>query len=136
MKSIAHKLFSFLMALLVLVSTVSWTVDKHLCMGRVMDIALFHHADSCGMEEAMSVMEGDATDKGCCDDETFTLEGQDDLKLSWDELGVDTQTFLVAFTQSYWDLLSLSLGEDIPETIYPPPLLVQDLTVLHEVFLI
>lgn len=119
-----------------LTSTASWTVDKHLCMGRVMDIAFFHHADSCGMEEAMAAM-GEATSTmDCCNDESFTLEGQDDLKLSWDELEIDDQTFLVAFAQSYLELLFLPLGGDIPETIYPPPLLVHDLTILHDVFLI
>lgn len=125
-------LISTLLSLLVLLSTVSWTVDKHLCMGRVMDVAFFHDADSCGMEDAMTEMNG----KHCCDDESFTVEGQDDLKLSWDEVNVNTQKFLIAFLQSYLELLVLPLGEDVPETIYPPPLLVQDLIVLHEVFLI
>ncbi len=101
-----------------------------------MDIAFFHHADSCGMEEAMAIMGGATSDMDCCDDESFTLEGQDDLKLSWDELDLEDQTFLVAFAQSYLKLLSLPLEEDVAETIYPPPLLVQDLTILHEVFLI
>ncbi|MEM8926908.1 MAG: hypothetical protein AAGC45_01800 [Bacteroidota bacterium] len=101
-------------------------------MGRVMDVAFFHDADSCGMEDAMTEMNG----KHCCDDESFTVEGQDDLKLSWDEVNVNTQKFLIAFLQSYLELLVLPLGEDVPETIYPPPLLVQDLIVLHEVFLI
>ncbi|MEM1259040.1 MAG: hypothetical protein AAGH81_10940 [Bacteroidota bacterium] len=125
-------LISTLLSLLVLLSTTSWSVDKHLCMGRVMDVAFFHDADSCGMEDAMTEMNG----KHCCDDESFTVEGQDDLKLSWDEVNVDTQKFLIAFLQSYLELLVLPLGEDVPETIYPPPLLVQDLIVLHEVFLI
>ena len=105
-------------------------------MGRVMDIAFFHHADSCGMGEAMAVTGESTSDMDCCDDESFTMEGQNDLKLSWDEVEVDTQAFLIAFTQSYLELLSLSLGRNVPETIYPPPLLVQDLTLLHEVFLI
>ncbi|WP_235856455.1 HYC_CC_PP family protein [Flagellimonas oceanensis] len=41
MKQFFHQIVSSLMALLVLASTVSWTVDKHICMGRVMDISLF-----------------------------------------------------------------------------------------------
>jgi hypothetical protein len=101
-----------------------------------MDISFFHQADSCGMDEAMALMVETSTDNHCCDDESFTIEGQDDLKLSWDELELDAQTFLVAFFQSYLELLTLPSGESVPRTIYPPPLLVQDLIILHEVFLI
>ena len=62
------------MALLVLVSTVSWTVDKHLCMGRVMDISFFADAESCGMEKAAALMEK-KMENHCCGDETFTILG-------------------------------------------------------------
>ena len=124
------------MALLILLSTFSWSVDKHLCMGRVMDVAFFHSAESCGMEEAMTLMQKDDADNHCCDDESFTIEGQDHLKLTWEQLDVDTQYFLVAFTQSYLELILIPSGEVIPETDYPPPVLVRDLNVLHEVFLI
>ena len=136
MKGTVHKILSSLLALLVLTSTISWTVDKHLCMGRVMDIAFFHSADGCGMEEAMALMGQTTSSMDCCGDESVTIEGQDDLKLSWEELEVDTQSFLVAFAQSYLELLSQPLGMHVPQTIYPPPLLVQDLIVLHDVFLI
>lgn len=119
-----------------LLSTFSWSVDKHLCMGRVIDIAFFQSAEPCGMEEAMAMMGQEDATKHCCDDESFTMEGQDDLKLTWDQLDVDTQEFLLAYTQSYLYLILVPTGEVFPEIIYPPPLLVQDLNVLHEVFLI
>ena len=136
MKSIIHKIVSPFLAILVLLSTVSWSVEKHLCMGRVMDIAFFHDADSCGMEQAMAAMGEKMSDKHCCDDESFTVEGQDNLKLSWDELDLKSQVFLSTFVQSYFHLYSVSSGEEILKDTYPPPLIVQDLTILHEVFLI
>lgn len=101
-----------------------------------MDIAFFHHADSCGMEEAMAVMGEKLEGKHCCDDESFTIEGQDELQFSWYQLDLDTQTLFVAFTKFHLEELTLPMGQNLPETIYPPPLLVQDLTILHEVFLI
>lgn len=124
------------MALLVLLSTISWSVEKHLCMGRVMDVAFFHDADSCGMEDAMTVMGDTMPDMDCCDDESFTLSGQDQLKFSWDELDLDVQQFLVVYAYPYVELPSIPSDRVIPENVYPPPLLVQDLTILHEVFLI
>ncbi|UJH66318.1 HYC_CC_PP family protein [Allomuricauda sp. SCSIO 65647] len=134
MKSLAHKIFATTMALMLLLSTVSWTVDKHLCMGRVMDVSFFVEAEDCGMEMAGQFL--DADKHHCCDDETFTIEGQDDLKLTWDDLQLEQQVFWVAFAQSYYHLF-IDLGEPpVPFTQYPPPLLVQDLNILHEVFLI
>lgn len=105
-------------------------------MGRVMDIAFFHHADRCGMEKAMALMGETASDMDCCDDESFTLKGQDDLKLTWDELDIDAQEFLTVFAYSYLELISFTSEKEVSETTYPPPLIVYDLHLLHEVFLI
>ena len=71
MQRIGLQIFSWAMSLLVLVSTVSWTVDQHICMGRVVSTAVFSEAAGCGM-----VM---SEDNKCCDHKTDTLKGQDDL---------------------------------------------------------
>lgn len=124
------------MALLVLLSTISWSVDKHLCMGRVMDISFFSHADDCGMKMALSLLEEDTEKPGCCDDESFVLEGQDDLKLTWSDLDLEQQSFLVAFSTSYLDLFVPLEELPVPHEEYPPPILVRDIHVLDQVFLI
>lgn len=94
MRQFFHQIASLLMALLVLASTVSWTVDKHICMGRVMDISFFAHADDCGMDMDMET--------SCCDDESFTVQGQDDLKISFENFDLDQQVFLISFVQTYF----------------------------------
>jgi hypothetical protein len=124
------------MAFLLLLSTVSWTVDKHLCMGRVMDVSFFLKADDCGMEAAIEVMENDGFENHCCDDETFTQQGQDDLKLSFNEFDFDQQIFLIAFTTSFATAFTDSPKNFICNEYYPPPIIVKDRIVLHEVFLI
>ncbi|MDC6365596.1 MULTISPECIES: HYC_CC_PP family protein [Flavobacteriaceae] len=135
MKKFFHHITSVFLAALVLLSTISWTVDKHLCMGRVMDISFFTHADDCGMEEVAEAM-GESLEIPCCDDESFTIVGQDDLKLSWDDLDLKHQVFLVSFTKSYLELY-LPLEElPVPNEQYPPPNLVKDIQVLDQVFLI
>ncbi|WP_418501341.1 HYC_CC_PP family protein [Flagellimonas sp.] len=136
MKQILHRFISSLLALLVLLSTVSWTVDKHLCMGRVMDISLFAHADDCGMEEAMTAMDDQSIQNSCCDDESFTVQGQDDLKLSWNDFDLEHQHFLVAFAQSYLNLFVPVEEIPAPHEKYPPPILVKDIHILDQVFLI
>jgi len=135
-KDIFRNISSIFLALMVLLSTVSWTVDKHLCMGRVMDVAFFAHADDCGMEEAMTVLGTDAGENHCCDDESFTLMGQDDLTFSWYDLELEHQIFWVAFTLSYLDLFMSVEELPVPHEKYPPPILVKDIHVLDQVFLI
>jgi len=129
-------IISALLSLLVLLSTVSWTVEKHLCMGRVVDIAFFHHAHNCGMKMATEASGEKLKKNHCCDNESFTIQGQDDLKLDLGEQGVQSIMLvqLLPCDYSFHDFVS-SENEATPE-IYPPPLLVQNLTLLNQVFLI
>ncbi|MEM8765667.1 MAG: hypothetical protein AAGD88_17765 [Bacteroidota bacterium] len=136
MKKVLQQSFSIIMAVLVLLSTISWSVDKHLCMGRVMDVSFFSHADDCGMETALSLLDEDTEKPGCCDDESFVLTGQDDLKLTWSDLDLEQQTFLVAFSTSYLDLFVPLKELPVPHEEYPPPILVREIHVLDQVFLI
>ena len=118
------------MAILVLASTVSWTVDKHICMGRVMDISFFAHADDCGMNMDMEM------EKSCCNDESFTVQGQDDLKISFEKFDLDQQVFLISFVQSYFQLFEIDSEEPSSFREYNPPPLIRDVQVLDQTFLI
>ena len=128
MKQIFHQILSSFMAFLVVASTVSWTVDKHICMGRVMDIALFAHADDCGMSKDM--------EKSCCDDESFTIKGQDDLKMSFNDFTLEQQFFVVSFFHSYFDFFEAQVEEPSVFKDYSPPPLIRDIQVLDQTFLI
>ena len=128
MRQFFHQIASLLMALLVLASTVSWTVDKHICMGRVMDISFFAHADDCGMDMDMET--------SCCDDESFTVQGQDDLKISFENFDLDHQFFLESFVQAYFQLFDFDAEEPSTFNEYNPPPLIRDVQVLDQTFLI
>ena len=74
MKKSFSKIASFLLALLVLFSTFSFTVEKHFCGEFLMDVSFIGHADDCGMDmENVS-----AKKKNCCKDEVHHIEGQDE----------------------------------------------------------
>jgi hypothetical protein len=133
-KKYFQKAVSSFMAILLLLSTVSWTVDKHLCMGRVMDIALFASAEDCGMEAALGL--NDTLQSHCCDDESFTLLGQDDLKLSWNDIHIDKQLILLTFATSFAENIEPQSSKCNSFNTYPPPLLVSDFQVLYQEFLI
>ena len=124
------------MALLLLLSTVSWKVEKHYCMGRLMDVALFTDVDTCGMDMSMIYENMDETISSCCDDEVVFVEGQDDLKISFNDLNVEQQSFLIAFTHSYLGSLQDVKELPVPHEKYPPPILFKNIQLLDEVFLI
>lgn len=126
------------MALLLLLSTISWKVEKHYCMGRLMDVALFTDVDTCGMDmsSSMKVENLDETKNSCCDDEVVFVEGQDDLKISFNDLDIEKQSFLIALTYSYSIILQDLIGQPVPHEQYPPPILIKDIQLLDEAFLI
>ncbi|PCJ98961.1 MAG: hypothetical protein COA50_00680 [Flavobacteriaceae bacterium] len=121
------------MALFLLVSTTSWTVEKHYCMGRLMDIAIFQEAEGCGMQ----LLDAEENiEMNCCSDEVTFVEGLDDLKITFNDLSSDQQLFIAAYTHSYFGLFDVVLEQPVPNKDYPPPILVRDIQVLDQVFII
>jgi hypothetical protein len=120
------------MALLVLFSTVSFTVDKHFCGEILVDQAVFSEAKTCGMHADMPA----SSEDDCCDEEKVLVEGQKELKISFDDLDLEQQVFLAAFTYSYLDLFIGGAQAETPFLHYTSPLLVYDIHLLDETFLI
>lgn len=138
MKNFMHKIISLVMAVLLLLSTTSWKVEKHYCMGHLMDVAFFSDVDTCGMN--MSIADNNEiledVENSCCSDEVIFVEGQDDLKLSFNDLDTDQQSFLIAFKYSYSSLFQVQRNQFVPHEHYPPPILVKDIQLLDEVYII
>ncbi len=139
MKVVLHKIGSIALAFLLLASTTSWAVGKHYCMGRVMDVSFFAHADDCGMD--MDMPSGDDSEMeasdSCCSDKIVHIQGQDDLKASsFAEIGLDQLHFLLAVTHFQTFLSSETKEQPVPHDQYPPPILVKDIHLLDQVFLI
>lgn len=126
------------MALLLLLSTISWKVEKHYCMGRLMDMAVFLDVDDCGMN--MTGLEEDQnltkSENSCCSDEIIFIEGQDDLKVSFNDLETEQQFFLVVFVNAYQAVIESRALRFFPYEQYPPPQLFKDIQLLDQVFLI
>ena len=126
------------MALLVLLSTVSFTVDSHYCGDTLVDSSLFGHVKTCGMEvqQQSNSSECDISKKDCCSDEQVIVEGQDTLKTSFEKLDKDQQLFVAAFIHTYINLF-FEFQEDLNSyRDYTPPPLVRDIQVLDQTFLI
>lgn len=135
-KTILHKSFSTVMALLVLFSTVSFTVEKHFCGDVLIDFAVFSDVEKCKME-AFELEQAKVTNKHCCKDVLEVVEGQDQLKQSKIEsIKVQQQVFLVSYLITYANSLNELPKLIIPHKNYSPPDLVEEILILEEVFLI
>ena len=117
------------MAFLVMLSTMSFTVDKHFCGSDLVDKAVFSKAKTCGMQMNMA-------EDHCCTNEKISVEGQDELKISFDSFDFHQQIFITTFTFAYLNLFESLPKQIIPFKDYSPPILVSDIQLEDQVFLI
>ncbi len=138
MKQLIKKTGAVLMAFVVLFSTMSFTISEHYCGEMLVDTALFSKAESCGMEIQKPISpEGCSIQKdSCCSDVVIQIEGQSELEVDFSSLSPEQQVFVALFIDSYLNLFEGLDNNIVPFKYYSPPLLVKDIQILDEVFLI
>ncbi|CAA0152347.1 conserved hypothetical protein [Tenacibaculum maritimum] len=128
---------SLAMALVVLFSTMSFTVNMHYCGDTLVETAIFQKAKGCGMEMDKPSTEGcSITKKNCCNDEQLAFEGQDELQLQVDKITFEQHLFIASFVYTY-----INLFEGLDNNVstyeeYKPPLVVRQLYKIDETYLI
>jgi hypothetical protein len=124
------------LALLVLVSSTSFVVGLHFCMGEVKSVALFTKAESCTKQK--DVPPCHRKDKAsCCQDETIVHTGEN-FKASIAKVAMSAPVAVIV-EHSF-----VLISEVIPDAPlartqyhnYDPPLRSSDVTVEHQLFLI
>lgn len=138
MRKYFHSIASFCMALIVFMSTLSFTIESHYCGDVLVDSSIFGAVESCSMEvqQEPSSKECDLTKKNCCSEEQLVVDGQDNLKISFDNLDKEQQLLVATFVNSYIKLFTDSQTDNIPFRDYSPPPLIRDVQVLDQTFLI
>ncbi len=137
MKQVLYKIMSFAMTVVVLFSTMSFTINMHYCGDTLVETAIFQKAKGCGMEMQKPSTEGCAvTKKNCCKNEQALVDGQDELQFSVDTISFEQQVFIASFVYTY-----INLFEDFDSKIssyeaYEPPLVVRQIFKLDETYLI
>jgi len=136
--SVFHKIVCFLMAIVVLFSTMAITIDMHYCGDTLVDTAVFQNTRKCGMEIDNSIKTtGDSTmTKNCCHDKQIIMEGQDELQLKTDTFSFEQQVFLTSFVYTYSNRFK---GLDKKVSFYKeyePPLVNRQLYKIDESYLI
>ena len=127
------------MAVVVVITTTSFTVDMHYCGSSLVDFSFFDSADGCGMEKIetpSSCEDATITQTSCCTDKQIAVEGQDDMKQDAVKLSKNQQLFVAAFTYSYLNIFNDLRNKDNLVTDYPPPLPKNNVYILYQTFLI
>jgi hypothetical protein len=138
MKKILTKISASFLALIVLFSSMSFTVEKHYCGETLVDVSYFGEAESCcakAMKE-MDHKEKKSQKKGCCSDEVEIIESSTFDKEKITSFTPQELQFLTFYVFSY---INLFQEVDLEKEFYKdfsPPDIVQDIQVLHETFLI
>ncbi|WP_066219145.1 HYC_CC_PP family protein [Formosa haliotis] len=137
MKSPFHKILAITMSFVVLFSTFSFSVDMHYCGETLVDVAINKDAIGCGMEELQAPpLKSAISKKGCCTDHKVVVNGQDELKSVPSQLTLDQQLFVTTFVYTYQSLFVALPKQIIPFQAYSPPLLVSDIQLEYDTFLI
>jgi hypothetical protein len=139
-KSFFAKILSFLLAVSILLTTSSFTVDMHFCSNKLIDMAIFGKAKVCKNEvQKIHSPKGQCTslqEKECCSNQTFFKTGDHIIKKANTEFEADTIVFLNTFFYTYVNLFEGLEENIVPFYNYRPPLLYKDIQVFYETYLI
>ena len=125
------------MALLVMFSTMSYTIESHYCGDILVDYSLFGSVESCVMGSSQTKYSKDTLEgKNCCNNEQITINGQNELNVSFDNLTNDQQIFVATFTFNYINLFEGLENKTSSFIKYPPPFIVKSIYKLDETYLI
>lgn len=125
------KISALSLAFLVLLSTLSFTVDQHYCGDFLVDISFFGDADGCGMEISK------AAKKNCCSDEKLSFDGQDELQFQFVSIkSFSTPDFTITHHFDWMPSKTLYSEGSIYYKEFPPPDIPKNFQAEYQVFII
>ena len=136
------KILSIALALIMLSTNMGFAIATHYCGGMAVESQLVfgHEALNCGMANMDKGCETQPegmhlSKKSCCENKYQSLDTEDDFKPTIAQSMVNVD-FVAAFVITFLHLPISSTDEEPQYANYSPPLINQDISVLHQVFLI
>jgi hypothetical protein len=139
MKNIFTHISVTLLSLIVILSSMSFTVQKHYCGDILVEVSYLGKAKGCCSTNDVKHTENhenSTSKKKCCNDKLELIESSTFEKEKLIALSVEQLEFSVYFLFSYIDLFQ---QRDVKKEFYKdfsPPDIVQDIQLLQETFLI
>jgi len=138
MKKIISNIAAFFLSALVLFSSVSFSVEKHLCGGHVFSASVFGKAEKCGMEAGYCAVENNKhslSQKSCCKDEIQLKNGAVFKSESGLKFDNKKQQNLVVFNLINHSVFSpINNSRIIQFKNYFPPPITQNFNILYQVY--
>ncbi|MBL1279334.1 MAG: hypothetical protein COA33_003640 [Fluviicola sp.] len=148
-----YRFITLSLAFIMLFTTTGFSMDIHFCEGKIAQVSFFSKADACEMEKKVTVEheccannakqisksnngQESIDNERCCFNETVVLSSTNDFSEA-DETSLSHSqlTFITAFVLSSYNLFFAE--EKVPNfSHYSPPLINEDISVLHQVFII
>ena len=139
------RILSILLILVVLVLNSGLTIITHYCGGEAVEssYSLTHAELDCGMSlEDLQTCTDDPHNKhqsiqkkGCCENQYNSINDNFDFYKSQVNKSIN-YNFVIAFVHSIINNNSLLYKDKPSREVYLPPLINQDISVLHQVFII
>ncbi len=136
MKKRITKIISTTLALLVLFSTFSFKVEKHFCGDFLVDVSYIGKLATCNDIEEDSC-EKAGKEVTCCNDAVEFVKGQDQIqKQSSKEISFVKENWVLTSNNSYELFFVVVEKELCFFNFYAPPDIIENLQLLHEVYII
>lgn len=127
------------MAIVVLASTMSFTMNMHYCGGNLVETSFYNSTKGCGMEMEIDTppqQKCSTLSSDCCQDKELIYPGQDQLQLSFDQglivpINLNTSVYYFSFLE-FEDIEK----EKLLYEEYKPPLVVRRIYKIDETYLI
>lgn len=134
MKEQITKIGAVLMTLIVLISTMSFTINQRYCDGNLVDTTLFSKSDSCKIVVQSNCCE---ITEECCDHEQIVIDGQKELPSRVSvEIPIIKQFFILNSSNLFFEDFNLKSKKDVFYKEYIPPSLIFNKQIIHQVFII
>lgn len=135
MKQKFNKIGAVLMIIVVLFSTISFTIHKQYCSGYLMDTALFSTSDACKLiknNDCCEIVED------CCDLQQIVVEGQTEFLFNKvASSSSKKQQFVVNSLKLFFDDFEIYAQSIFQKKEYSPPnLVIINRQVIYQTFLI
>ena len=139
MKRFFNKILSIFLTFAVLFTTTSFTVSMHFCCDELIDVAVFSKVQPCNekvqkTEESFKICI--IEDDDCCSSKSIVKQGDYTLRKVNSKLDTENKVFLHTLSYTYVNLFENLEKKIIPFLNYDSPLIVKDIPILYDTFLI
>ena len=150
-KQTYQQVIALFLLLIVVLSSMSFTIDGHYCNGELQNISILGKAPECQManqeitkevycpvhKKMMTMPTSDEDINDCCENKTIFVDAEDDLKEQpINHVEVEQlQNFVIAFVSVFYTKISID-QQSIQKFSYQSPFIIRNIYALSEVFLL